>query len=227
MVSAAEPRKVGERAVTRRAAISSWAFLLSFYLGLEAYLWLIVPTKETAWIAAGAVVILAVIVLDPWRRRESPASVGLTFRNAGPAAKLLLFPTLAAGLLLVLIHAAAAGAPETVRFTRRFVQILPWALLQQGLLQATYNKRLQALLGPGLRSSLVNGLFFAGMHLPGLFLVVMTFVAGTWWSRVYQKRPNLWVLILSHAVLSALAQTLLPPAWTHGFRVGPGYFRWH
>ena len=65
------------------------------------------------------------------------------------------------------------------------------------------------------------------MHLPGALLTAVTLLTGVWWSRVYQKRPNLWALVICHALLSALAQSWLPGAWTHGFRVGPGWYRWH
>jgi hypothetical protein len=166
------------------------------------------------------------MIADPWRRGERPGSVGLTLRHFRGALKLLAGPTALALLLLVFVDRLTPESPAGGRFLKRFVQILPWALLQQGLLQATFNRRLMTALGPGLKSSLLNGLFFAGMHLPGALLTGLTFVSGTVWSWVYQKKPSLLALVLAHAVVSAAAQDLLPPAWTHGFRVGPGYYRW-
>ena len=35
------------------------------------------------------------------------------------------------------------------------------------------------------------------------------------------------LLVVTSALLSAAAQTTLPSAWTHGFRVGPGWVRGH
>jgi membrane protease YdiL (CAAX protease family) len=201
-------------------------FLLVIYAALQAYLWLVVPTRSTPAIAAGAILILAVMIGDPWRRGESASSVGLTFRHFAGAMKLLALPTAASILLFLLVDRLTPDAPAGGRFLKRFVQILPWALLQQGLLQATFNRRLAASHGKGWTTSLVNGLFFAGMHLPGPLLTGLTFVAGTVWSWVYQRKPNLLALVLAHALLSAAAQDLLPSAWTHGFRVGPGYFRY-
>jgi hypothetical protein len=205
---------------------STWILLATVYAALQASLWFVVPTKNTPAIIAGAVIILLFIVADPIRRGETAGSVGLTGRNFVEAWRLLLWSTVGALALILLVYNLTPDAPRQGRFFRRFVQILPWALLQQSLLQATFNRRLTAVMGPGWRSSLVNGLFFAGMHLPGPLLTALTFLAGSFWSRVYQKRPNLLALVLCHAILSGTAQALLPSEWTHGFRVGPGYFRW-
>ena len=225
-VAERSPSDRSERPAPAKRSANTWILLLSVYAALQAYLWFVVPTKNTPAIAAGAVLILGFIVVDPMRRGETAASVGLTGRNFVEAWRLLLIPTLGALALLFVVNGLAGDAPRQGRFFRRLLQILPWALLQQSLLQATFNRRLTAVMGSGWRSSLVNGLFFSGMHLPGPLLAVLTFLAGSFWSRVYQKRPNLPALVLCHAILSALAQALLPSEWTHGFRVGPGYFRW-
>jgi hypothetical protein len=207
---------------------ASLLFLGAVYLGLQAYLWLVVPTRDSLAIAIGAILILIVMIGDPIRRGESPRSLGLDFHHAGRAARWLVPLTLGALALLWLTNRIAGAAPpDPARFGRRFLAILPWALLQQGLLQATFNRRLSAGLGNGWPAALLVALAFGGMHLPGALLVGFTAVAGLAWARVYQLAPNLWLLVLSHALLSAAAQSTLPAAWTHGFRVGPGWFRWH
>jgi hypothetical protein len=222
----------GDRVLESRTngsrSVRTLAFLAAVYAGLQAYLWIVIPTRNTALIAAGGLVILAVMIGDPLRRRETPATAGLTLAHAAGAARALAPPTLGFVALLVIVNALADGAPDPrwSAFLRRFRNILPWALLQQGLLQVTFNRRLTALYGPGLRAAALNGVAFAGMHLPGPLLTAGTFVFGAFWSRVWQKSPNLWVFVIGHALVSAAAQTLLPAAWTHGFRVGPGWFRW-
>lgn len=209
---------------TRRSLL----FLVVVYLGLQAFLWLVVPTRNTPLIAAAGIVVLAVMIADPVRRGETAASAGLTLEQFGPALRALALPSLGLVALLFAVNALADGAPDPrwSAFLRRFRNILPWALLQQGLLQVTFNRRLTALYGPGLRSAALNGVAFAGMHLPGPLLTAGTFVFGTFWSRAWQRTPNLWAFVIGHALVSAAAQTLLPAAWTHGFRVGPGWFRW-
>lgn len=205
------------------------AYLGTLYVLLEAFLWLIVPTRNSILIGLGAVLILCVMVLDPIYRRESASSVGLSPRHLGDASRIVLPVTILLMLGLYGLNRWLPGAPDPdgTRFMKRFLNILPWAFLQQGLLQATFNRRIVAATSPGWRSAMIVGAAFGGMHLPNLPLVVMTFAMGSFWARAYQRAPNLWVLILSHALLSAVAQSALPSAWTHGFRVGPGYYRWH
>lgn len=220
MSAAAPPPETADRG-------RSLLFLVLVYAGLQAYLWLIVPTNRLPLIVAGAAAILAILIGDPIRRKERADELGLTGRFLGGAARGLLWPTVALLVALVLLAQVAPVSPRWSRFLRRFLVILPWAILQQGLLQATFNRRLIRIFGPGARSSLLTGLAFGGMHLPNPLLTAATFLTGTWWARVYQRTPNLYALTICHALLSAAAQTLLPGAWTHGFRVGPGYFRWH
>lgn len=201
----------------------------AIYLLLEAYLWLILPTRNSILIGIGAVVILMVMVIDPMRRGESAATIGLSMRHPGPAIRIVMPATLLlmAGLYLLHQWLPDSTSPDWTRFLKRFLNILPWALLQQGILQATFNRRITSVTSAGWGSALLIGAAFGGMHLPNVLLVFLTFVMGTFWARAYQQAPNLWILVLSHALLSAAAQTAIPAASTHGFRVGPGYYRWH
>ena len=210
----------------RTDALRSMAFLLVVFAILEVFLWWVIPARQTPLTTAGVIVILAVLVGDPIRRKETTAAIGLTGRNFGGALRPVIPPTLVVAGLIIVTGLLVKEGGNGHRFLKRFVQILPWALLQQGLLQATFNRRLQKSFGPGLHTAAINGIFFGAMHLPGPALTLGTFLAGIGWSWAYQKKPNLWVLVLSHALLSATAQSFLPAAWTHGFRVGPGYFRW-
>ena len=217
-------------------AISGWptrwgtaAWLGAIYAALEAYLWLIVPTRNSIPIGIGAIVILALMVLDPIRRHETAATIGLTGTQLAESLRQLLPITILLVLGMYGLNRWIPDAPDLngTRLLKRFLNILPWALLQQGLLQATFNRRITAVTAPGWPSALIVGAAFGGMHLPNIPLVLMTFAMGTVWARSYQRAPNLWVLVLSHALLSATAQSCLPAAWTHGFRIGPGYYRWH
>ena len=100
---------------------------------------------------------------------------------------------------------------------------MPWAFVQQGLLQVTFNRRLAAIWGPGWRTATTVGLLMGGMHLPNVPLTVATTVLGVGWAAAYARAPNLWLLAASQGLLSAAAQSLIPGAWTHKFRVGPLY----
>jgi membrane protease YdiL (CAAX protease family) len=79
-----------------------------------------------------------------------------------------------------------------------------WALAQQFLLCAVLARGLAHWL-PARAVPATAGLLFALAHVPDLLLVVLTFVAGMVFVALYQRRPNLWVQALGHAVLGTLA----------------------
>lgn len=216
------PLRHGERRPVRTLLI-----LAGYYAFIQLYLWWVLPLNRLPLTIAGGLFILGMILLDPLARRESAAGVGLGFGQFLPAARALLPGALLLAALTVALGLLVPGGGRGARFGLRVWNILPWALLQQTLLQATFNRRLSHAFGPGWCAALINGACFSLMHLPGALLTAVTLVTGAWWSRIYQKKPNLWALVLCHALLSALAQSWLPGAWTHGFRVGPGWYRWH
>jgi membrane protease YdiL (CAAX protease family) len=65
---------------------------------------------------------------------------------------------------------------------------------------------------------------FATFHLPNPFLVPVTLAAGLAACTLYRREPNLFVIGLSHAMVSYFLLCCLPISVTHGLRVGPGYF---
>ena len=80
---------------------------------------------------------------------------------------------------------------------------MPWALMQQVLLQYYLLGRLLVLFPKRHRfvPIAITGACFALVHLPDLWTAAVTVVAGIAWSTIYYRYRVLWPLALSHAVL--------------------------
>lgn len=208
--------------------LRSLFFLGLVFTGIQIFIWILIPTGFSVWTILGASLLAVAIFGDPFRRKETPYTLGFRKDNFLAAMKLVVFPSLLLGLGIVAIgYMQPANHSDLHLLLKRFLIILPWGLFQQGIFQCVFNRRLCMALGKGWKTAILNGFCFGFIHLPGVAMTTITTTAGIGWSWAYQKQPNIWVLVISHALLSSLAQTFLPGEWTHGFRVGVAYYHWH
>ena len=140
-----------------------------------------------------------------WRRAPPPAarSTGTAVLEAG-AFTLLALAVLAA---LTIFTAAADDASALARFANwHFFLAVPiyfaWALLQQFIFQFYFFGRLLQIAPQPLAIALTAAAF-ASVHFPRWPVMGVTLVAGLYWTWLYLRHRNLWVLAASHALLGA------------------------
>lgn len=185
---------------------------------------------DSAWALLVPVATVIVFMLLSHRvRGETAREVGWRLDNFWKAARLLAVPMVVCGALLVAVGLYTSNL-DFVRWEGGQsllgvpVLSLLWGPLQQYALQGFINRRAQVVWGRGWRSVLLVALVFALLHLPNPWLTFATFAGGLLWAYVYQRAPNLLALGLSHALMTWVLISSVPPSALHNLRVGFKYF---
>jgi hypothetical protein len=100
---------------------------------------------------------------------------------------------------------AVASRVFNWRILAAFGCYLPWALMQQTLLQFYLLGRLLALFPEGVRfvPMVITGACFGSVHLPDVWTAMVTVASGAAWSFLYYRYRLLLPLAFSHAALGS------------------------
>ncbi len=193
----------------RRAALELGALagLTGLYLGL-------LPRRPPGLDVALALVAVGLVAWQARAELAAPAAGGRG--RDGRATRLLVGATMAVLVLFALYGAwVAFGARQRwadvlvrlgrPRFFLALALYVPWALVQQTLLQVYLLGRWRALL-PAARPgglAVLNGLAYGAVHLPEWDLALLTAIGGVAWSATYDRDRRLRPIACSHAALGA------------------------
>ena len=180
--------------------------------------------------AIPAFIALIFIVLSQIAKGETLQDQGWRVDNV-PKAFFLLVPPMLLGAVVLLMIGWLCGSLRMgaiildFRLIWTFLALFIWGLTQQYPLQAFINRRAQMIWGTGTASVVFTAAVFASLHFPNTGLMAATFFGGLMWAYVYQRTPNLWLLALSHALMTSVLVLTAPYAVLHRLRVGYNYFR--
>ncbi|HEY8204487.1 MAG TPA: CPBP family glutamic-type intramembrane protease [Pyrinomonadaceae bacterium] len=185
-------------------------------------------SKAIIAVPVGLAVLL--ILLSHRVRGDTLRDIGFRFDNFLRALYLLAAPVFIFAVVCLIVGWRLGSSFDFFRWHPKRYLVLQlalgffWALVQQYVLQGFINRRAMLVAGRGWRSVLVVAAVFGLLHLPNVWITIITLLAGAIWAAVYQRAPNLFALALSHSIMTWFIVSTLPPWALHHLRVGLGYF---
>lgn len=211
-------RAIGER------SLAAWE-IASVFISFLITEWIVLALGGKLLAAIPLIAAFGYILVSHRLHGETLRDLGFRVDNFWPALLLLAIPTVVAVVCFLMIGWSAGGWRFSLLWSRPRYLLLPvWALAQQYVTQGFINRRAQMVFGKGWKSVLITASIFALLHMPNLNLVWLTLVGGIVWAAVYQLRPNLFALAVSHTLTSMILARALPNTWVNSMRVGLKYF---
>ena len=190
------------------------------FILIMLYIWRLRASVPKAWIF-----ILGFVVLSHILRGERTAWLGFHWGNfrecidhLAPALVLIALSLIVLGLLFETLR--------PIRLEYGFMCLLaycPWGIFQQYLVNGYIANRLAAV-SPARYVPLLSASLFAGAHLPNWFLMLVTFVAGYYSTKIFMKYRNLYFLGLAHGVIGTVLFVVIPDSISHHLTIGPAFF---
>jgi hypothetical protein len=206
-------------AEAKRYSSAVWVPIGIFLLLLESALWTRGVVQVLCGLAAALVVIVANFDVPDRRTRTAGGNIRRSLWILLVAAAMVGF-ILASGWALGTLHSLVAT--ETPAW-QSWIYV-PWALVQQWILQMFVYARLRQQLNWGRWAAIVSASLFSLVHLPNWFLVPLTLAAGRMAIHLFRRGVSVYVLGIAHAALGLALAAAFPVTITHYMRVGIAYF---
>lgn len=193
---------------------------LGIVLIVLGYIWFVEGAADRRWVYAAGSAVLALAFARAARTREwGFARAPL----AGAARQSAIWTALAVGAIF--LAGAAAGTIHDRRdFLGSLVYLTLWGGAQQWVLQTAVLRDCQHASGraPGIG---IAALLFGLVHMPNVFLAVMTTIGALIWCAIYDRYPNILPLAVSHALATLAILYAFDEAITGRLRIGASYLR--
>ena len=143
-----------------------------------------------------------------WRIRRTPGVMRIWGFRADNLAEAFIaqFKFVAVGVVALGIFAvflSPHGLPVTFWLTLALYPI--WGIAQQFALQNFIARNVAGFIKAPLMLAFVAAILFAISHYPRLELVGLTLVAGTIFTMIYRRHPNIWAVGTAHGLLGSMA----------------------
>jgi membrane protease YdiL (CAAX protease family) len=184
------------------------------------YVWLIEGNAPRSFVYIPGFLVVALTV---WHDRRH-AEWGFSWRALGPGLRLALAITVPLALLILGTGLAIGTLHDRRDFLGHLAALFVWGGAQQWVLQTVVLREAQR--ATTHRSGMViAALLFGGIHLPNVFLALVTAGAALLWGWLYDRHPNIIPLALSHALGTLAILYAFDEPITGRLRIGASYLR--
>ncbi len=195
------------------------ALTLAIVATVLVYIWFIEERGGDGQPFAGAIVVGLAIWHD-LKHREW----GFAWRAFGRASRLTAGWT-AVSVAGIFVAGWMAGTIHDRRdFLGTFLWLVVWGGAQQWVLQATVLRDCQRATNRHAGIG-IAALLFGLLHMPNVFLAVMTTLGALIWCGIYDRHPNIVPLAVSHALMTSAILYAFDEAITGRLRIGASFLR--
>jgi membrane protease YdiL (CAAX protease family) len=190
------------------------------YLLIIAAIWTTSHVIQGLWMCAAAASVFTFVYLSGRNLRE----LGLRMPTRAAVRQIAASGVLAGTLIFATAVLIGQTIPATPNWPSpiAMAEYVPWAMLQQFILQSFFFLSLESLVG-GKRAVWLSALLFAAAHIPNPVLTIATFFGALFFCEMFRRHRSLLPLGLVHAALGIALALCIPTSLIHHMRVGIGY----
>lgn len=195
-------------------------FTFAIVATVLVYVWFFEGRTDREWVYLPGSTVVVLTFLHNMKHREW----GFAWKRLRGASRLTAMWT-AIAVAGIFVAGAMAGTIHDRRdFLGNFLALLVWGGAQQWVLQTTVLRESQRAAGRHAGIG-IAALLFGLLHMPNVFLTVMTTIGALVWCGIYDRYPNIVPLAVSHALTTLAILYAFDEAITGRLRIGASYLR--